>query len=117
VLGGRTLEARARKAVQPPDHEGRECRRQHLGVDAWAWPTHPRRRWAQALAQRGLDLVEELVHALLQPLVLEHQRITHHHARHARVLLGELQHHRHDLGAWRPPAAASGRRLLGRQSG
>jgi uncharacterized membrane-anchored protein YhcB (DUF1043 family) len=56
-------------------------------------------------------LVEELVHALLQALVLEHQRVAHHHARHAGVLLAELQQHgtmRAALRAARARARRSG---------
>jgi hypothetical protein len=48
------------------------------------------------VAHGRLDLVEELVHALLQPCVLEHQRIADHHTGHARILLGKLQHHGDD---------------------
>ena len=48
------------------------------------------------LAQLRFDAVEELVHARGQALVLEDQRIADHHARHARVLLAELQQHGDD---------------------
>jgi hypothetical protein len=34
----------------------------------------------------------------LQPLVLEHQGITHHDTGHAGILLAELKQHRHDAG-------------------
>jgi hypothetical protein len=42
--------------------------------------------------------VEKQVHALLQPLVLEHQGIAHHDTGHAGILLAELKQHRHDAG-------------------
>ena len=54
---------------------------------------------AQALAQLRLDALEELVHARGQPVVLEHQRVADHDARHARVLLAELEQHGEDAAA------------------
>ena len=69
-----------------------------------------RRRWA--LFERGFHLVEELVHALLQALVFEHQCVAHHDAGHARVLFAELDQHRGDLRglAQVPPAPRFQRR-------
>jgi hypothetical protein len=62
---------------------------------------------AQALAQLRFHAVEELVHARDQALVLEHQRVADHHARHAGVLLAELQQHQRDaLGLQRPDSRA-----------
>jgi hypothetical protein len=52
---------------------------------------------AQRLLQRGLEAVEELVHARLQTLVLPYQRIPGHDANHARVLLGEGKEHLDEL--------------------
>jgi hypothetical protein len=48
------------------------------------------------LPQLRFHAVEELVHALREALVLEHQRVTHHHACHARVLLAEPSSTGHD---------------------
>ena len=56
------------------------------------------RNATQTLLERRLDLVKKLVHALLQPLVLEYQRIAHHDAGHAWILLGKLHQHDNDLG-------------------
>eukprot|EP01136_Pigoraptor_vietnamica_P032189 Opistho-1_new@93748 len=98
VFRRRAAETRARKALQLPHHEGRERRGAHLGVDAWRGRAVGGGRAAQHLAQRGLDLVEELVHALLQTLVLEHQRIADHDARHTGVALGELHEQHEDAG-------------------
>lgn len=50
--------------------------------------------WAQALAQGGFDLVEQLVHARLQAFVFALQGIAHHHAHHAGVFFGKLQQNR-----------------------
>ena len=57
---------------------------------------------AQALPELRLDAVEELVHAREKALVFEHQRVTDHDPRHARVLLAELQQHRRDPLDLRP---------------
>jgi hypothetical protein len=48
---------------------------------------------AQRLLEGGLEAVEELVDARLQPLVLANQRVARHHPHHAGVLLGEGEQH------------------------
>jgi hypothetical protein len=64
-----------------------------MGVDRGRGEPAASAAGAQALAQLRFDAVEELVHARDQAFVLEHQRVAHHHARHAGVLLAELQQH------------------------
>jgi hypothetical protein len=71
---------------------------QHLGIQARCAGALAKGTVAQRLAQDRLDLVEKQVHALLQPLVLEHQGIAHHDTGHAGILLAELKQHRHDAG-------------------
>jgi hypothetical protein len=48
----------------------------------------------EALLKRGLNAIDQLVDAFLQPLVLVDQRIADQHAGHALVGLRELQQHR-----------------------
>src|SRR4051812_4634396 len=71
------LETRAGEALQPADDEGGQHGSTHLRIDRGSGCV---RRGTQALLERSLDLVEELVHALLQALVLEHQGVADHHA-------------------------------------
>ena len=96
VFGRRAAKARAGKALQLSNHEGCERRGAHLRIDGGRGRAFGGGRAAQHLAQRSFDLVEELVHALLQALVLIHQRVADHDARHARVALGELHQQRKD---------------------
>ena len=49
------------------------------------------------MAQRRFDTVKELVHALVQAVVLKHQGVTHHDAAHAGVFLAKLQEHGHHM--------------------
>jgi hypothetical protein len=52
---------------------------------------------AQDLAQRQLQFVKQMVDALLQTLVLQHQGVAHHDAAQAGVFLGKLQDHGHHV--------------------
>jgi hypothetical protein len=63
----------------------------------------------ERLAQLRFDLVEQQVDALLQALVLQHQRVAVHDAAHARVFFGELQQQRHDAHwlDWGPAGSRS----------
>ena len=49
------------------------------------------------MAQRRFDTVKELVHALVQAVVLEYQGIAHHDAAHAGVFFAKLQEHGHHV--------------------
>ena len=51
----------------------------------------------QNLAQRRFNTVKKLVHALVQPVVLKHQGVTHHDAAHAGVFFAKLQKHGHHM--------------------
>ena len=66
VLRRQALEARAGKALQTADHEGHDYRGSHLGIDRGRGGAAGGGCVAQALLEAGLELVEELVHALLQ---------------------------------------------------
>jgi hypothetical protein len=95
MLGGALAKAGAREAMQAADGERGQRPtpahwRRRVGVASRRFGQH-----AQALPQLRLDTLEELVHARDQALVLEHQRIAHHHPRHAGILLAELEQHRH----------------------
>src|SRR5258706_2161162 len=83
VFGRLALEAGARVALQPPDGKRRQHRGLRVRVDRRRCRAGRLGGAAQALAQLRLDLVEKLVHAREQAVVLEHQRIADHHARHA----------------------------------
>ena len=50
----------------------------------------------EGLPELRLDLVKQQIDALLQALVLQHQRIADHDAAHAGVFFGKLQQQRHD---------------------
>ncbi|BDC26069.1 hypothetical protein NB2BOR_A03600 [Bordetella parapertussis] len=50
-------------------------------------------RHPQALLERGLDAVVDVVDALLQPVVLGHQRVAGQYAGDAAIALGERQQH------------------------
>jgi len=51
---------------------------------------------ARGTRRSTIDAVEQLVDALLQALVLVHQRVAGQHARHAAVLLRKTEQQRHD---------------------
>ena len=94
--------------LQPALRKGREHAGGYLGVHRGRGGACRACCCAQALAQRGFDALEKLVHALLQAFVLQHQRIAHHHAHQARIALTKLKQQRHHarrlvgaaLGAW-----------------
>ena len=53
---------------------------------------------AQGLFEGAFEFVEQQIHALLQALVLKHQRIARHDARHTRIFFCKLQNERHHSG-------------------
>src|SRR3990167_7095878 len=101
VLVGRTLESAAGKALQAAHAEGRDHRCVGLRIHGGCGRSGHHRDLAQVLAQSRFDLVEEQVHALLQALVFVHQRVAHHDACHAGVLLTKLQQQGHELARTR----------------
>ena len=94
VLGRAALEAGAREALQAADRERGQHRRLRVARRRSASPSRRasatlRRLWRSCDSIRSKNWFMRA----MQALVLEHQRVADHHARHAGVLLAELQQH------------------------
>ena len=95
VLGGQAPKACAGIALQPAQRKSHQHAGGHLGIHGGCGRACGVCGRAQALAQGQLYAIKKPVHALLQALVLQHQRVARHQARQPGVALTKLQHQRH----------------------